>query len=496
MVPLAVMAAAALLGPSAGEGTSHEARLEVAFGTTSAGLLEASIEAASSSERGGSAAVVPVAAGQQPPPPPRLRLRLSPDTPVRAGAEEQAALHTFAQSAGTLQFVGRNAATGQDFIGNFTEISLLWQLHQRDGQLPLQQQPVASAASVSTTVRQYAENSRVVVFGVTVNGAPLLHTNRSGQLPVIGFPSVDVASTEKLGYAFWHGLWPDPVIGRNLSFPLRGAPSYHDGPLVFTAPEVAKGGPRLSVLLGPLSYPLTTVFGMAAASRPQNSSNAAAAQLYFGPSARVSQLPAGYNYSCVAVLGDGVTDSVRRYGLLLRRQARGGGGAGLTRTRATANNKLRDPLLQSLSAWTDNGAYYFWNAAGAKVLPPPGQILPAWLASLRRQGVNVSTLQLDGWWMAQSNSTPNSVLWPGDAWRDFLAATKGTALLLYKAFFSQHYDLFEQLGCSAVVSPQGAHYPGPGCARAFYSALFAAFKRIAPAFQAYRLHVPSITIRV
>ena len=145
--------------------------------------------------------------------------------------------------------------------------------------------------------------------------------------------------------------------------------------------------------------------------------------LLFGISPRVSSLPAGHSSSVVAVLGDGVSDAAWRYGALLRSGAP-----------VSSRVKLPDPTLQSLcvdcmhtyalsaitralasrtptlltlhqswratrtlagltppwasfgrSAWTDNGAYYFWNSAGAKVLPRPAIALPAWLASLRPQ---------------------------------------------------------------------------------------------------------------
>lgn len=438
---LSLLAHAAVAATTPMFSHSAEPTLTVEFGADSAGEL-----------RAGLMAVEPGITRS------RLQVQLSSDTPVLIG------LSAAKQSSGTLQLLGTNAsATGEDFIGSYTETALLWGIIAPDSLPGPQPQQLRTAA------RHYANNPRVVVFESCVVGAPLLETNHSASsLPVIGFPSVQFSSVEQLGYAYWHGLWPDPVVGLNLSDPLQGRPNYHDGPMVFSAHEArAEGAGRLSILIGPLSDPLTTVFG------------ATHDSLYFGPSARVQSLPSGYCYTTVAVLGDGVTDTVKRYGELLQLQASAS---------SVQPKKLADPNLRSLSAWTDNGAFYFWNAFGTKVLPPPAAVLPQWLASLRKQGVNVSTLQLDGWWMAQLNSTPSPKLWPGDDWSHFLREINQdqvTQLLLYKAFFSGGYDLFEQLGCTAVVSPQGAHYPAPNCSRPFYAGLFKAFKRIAPTFAAY-----------
>ena len=406
------------LAPAAGCCTGTDSvsspQLAVDLGTDSAGQLHATLQA-----------LEPSLAT------PRLQLRLAKDTPVLLGAQGAAAT----QSSGSLTLLQTNASTaGEDTIGAYTETSLLWGISPPAALSQPPQQQLRTAA------RRYAAQPRVVLFEACVEGAALLATNRSASsLPVIGFPSVEFSSAQRLGYAYWHGLWPDPVIGLNLSAPLQGRPNYHDGPVVFSAPEAANGAEgreRLSLLLGPFSDPLTTVFG------------ATRDSLFFGPSARVESLPAGHCYTTVAVLGDGVTDAVQRYGQLLQRRASPPG---------VQPKKLADPNLRSLSAWTDNGAFYFWNDYGAKELPRPAAVLPQWLASLRKQGVNVSTLQLDGWWMAQLNSTPSPTLWPGDDWASFLSEInreQPTPLLLYKAFFAGGYDLFRQLGCTAVVSPQ------------------------------------------
>ena len=417
---LSAAAVIVLLGLPAGAPSSTSLQLEVRLAASPSGGLEAGLSAA-----GG-----------------RLALRMAEVTPLFAGGRD------YRQTSGALALQGRSASSGRDLTGPYTEVALTWAAASAG----------AGGATIRTSARSYASLPRVAMLTTTVAGPALRRTNRSGELPIVGFPSVHLASTQTLGFGLWHGLWPDPVIGRNLSV-LPGRPSYHDGPVVFTAPD-EEDAPRLSLLLGPVSDPLNTVYAI---ERQSNS-------LLFGLSPRVESLPSGHELSVVAVLGDGVTDAVRRYGEVLRGRAS-----------SSAALKLPDPTLQSLSAWTDNGAFYFWNSQGIEVLPRPAVALPPWLAALRKSGVNVSTLQLDGWWMEQLTSEQSARLWPGDDWEAFLrqiSAQQETPLMLYKAFFAEKYDLFTKVGCAPVTSPQGAHYPPPHCSRAFFRALFGAFANI------------------
>ena len=119
-----------------------------------------------------------------------------------------------------------------------------------------------------------------------------------------------------------------------------------------------------------------------------------------------------------------------------------------------------------------------------KALPSPEIALPDVLTQLRQQGVPVKLLQLDGWWMDGHTTAPNSALFPHgwDAFRASLASASGgggggggnatadIALLLYKAFFSPAYDLFDRY--RAVEGGQGAHYPCADDAEPFFAEYF------------------------
>ena len=142
-----------------------------------------------------------------------------------------------------------NTSAGSDWLGGFEETALRWVSPAAEHS--------AAAIDIVTSVRLYSALPHVAIFRTEV-GSGLQRTNRSGELPVVGFPSVALESAETLGFALWHGLWPDPVVGQNLSVPLPGRPNYHDGPVAWSCPEAA-GKPRLSLLVGPLSDPLNTV---------------------------------------------------------------------------------------------------------------------------------------------------------------------------------------------------------------------------------------------
>ena len=58
------------------------------------------------------------------------------------------------------------------------------------------------------------------------------------------------------------------------------------------------------------------------------------------------------------------------------------------------------------------GPTTFGTVKGKKVLPKPADVLPKWLKSLGDAGVNVSTIQLDGWWMDSLTGQANDNLFP------------------------------------------------------------------------------------
>ena len=88
--------------------------------------------------------------------------------------------------------------------------------------------------------------------------------------------------------------------------------------------------------------------------------------------------PRLFRYEIAVVCGAGPTATIDAYGRMLR-SVHTGSDKQLAR--------LPDPAVDSLSFWTDNGAYLFWNDDGIKTLPPADEILPQALSKLHEQGV-------------------------------------------------------------------------------------------------------------
>jgi hypothetical protein len=100
-------------------------------------------------------------------------------------------------------------------------------------------------------------------------------------------------------------------------------------------------------------------------------------------------------------------------------------------------------------------------STGAAILPSPEVAIPQAFARLQAEGLGVPFLQLDGWWMNTSTLTPSTKFFP-HGWSAFVDSLQQAGVnhwLLYKAFFSEHYDLFDRyakvqsnLGTYAFVS--------------------------------------------
>ena len=154
-----------------------------------------------------------------------------------------------------------------------------------------------------------------------------------------------------LGYAYFHGLWPQPVVSKNLTA-LQRLPNRYEGPVLFTDVD------GTSVLLGPLNNVLNTVFNIVSSAGGKQGH---AKALAFGPSSMLTSLPQGYSTRVVLVVGDGATESIGRYGPLLS------GNELQYRSYHFFRSRIADPFVDKISAWTDNGAYYFY--AGNKRRP-------------------------------------------------------------------------------------------------------------------------------
>ena len=102
-----------------------------------------------------------------------------------------------------------------------------------------------------------------------------------------------------------------------------------------------------------------------------------------GISVQIPALPAGFRHSTALAWGKGINQTFESWGRAL----------------TDISGKHRPPndvdaVLDQLSYWTDNGAYYYYNAGG----PDYGGTLMGAKAELAAKGIRLGSLQLDSWW--------------------------------------------------------------------------------------------------
>lgn len=108
-----------------------------------------------------------------------------------------------------------------------------------------------------------------------------------------------------------------------------------------------------------------------------------------GLNGQVPSYPVGFTHRSMLVVGKGIGDTFRTWGLSLTNYY------GKTRPENTA-----DTLLKYLSYWTDNGATYYYRYDPA--LGYAGTLLDL-AAYFRQQGIPVRSMQLDSWWYPKTN---------------------------------------------------------------------------------------------
>ena len=332
-----------------------------------------------------------------------------------------------------------------------------------------------AGARVTVAARSYGAATTVLSFKLT--GGNISMGSAGGNQPVVGFPAfaLDGGRLPELGWAWWHGLWPNLEAGPASAGvqALHRVPARHDGPVLFTGPAGANAG---ALLVAPLDDPLNTVFTApsraAQAGAGKHGAKKAGALLAFGPSGALARLDEGYGYQIALVAAPGATAAFEAYGALLRKQ----NGVEEHATNIDkvlapwppAGSRLPDPMVSKLSLWTDNGAWLFCD-------PNSQRSLPAALTALRAQNLTVDVLQLDGWWMNKTVFKANDEDFPD--WPAFRAAIgMDTKLVLYKAFFGRNDVLLNKF--NRVESPKGPWYPAADDAEPFFTELFAQGKAI------------------
>jgi hypothetical protein len=102
-----------------------------------------------------------------------------------------------------------------------------------------------------------------------------------------------------------------------------------------------------------------------------------------GISDQIATLPAGFTHTTALVFGRGINQTFETWGNAL----------------TTWGGKKKAPsdseaLLKSISYWTDNGGYYYYNAGG----PSYTDTLMAIKKEFDDKGIKLGSLQLDSWW--------------------------------------------------------------------------------------------------
>ena len=68
----------------------------------------------------------------------------------------------------------------------------------------------------TTEVRLYPKKNIVIFESKIAREGGITNTNFSGSIPILNFPSILMGQGRlpHLGYAYFHGLWPQPVVSK------------------------------------------------------------------------------------------------------------------------------------------------------------------------------------------------------------------------------------------------------------------------------------------
>ncbi|GAB4328518.1 MAG: hypothetical protein Kow0069_35710 [Promethearchaeota archaeon] len=103
-----------------------------------------------------------------------------------------------------------------------------------------------------------------------------------------------------------------------------------------------------------------------------------------GIAGEVREFPAGFSHECVLYLGHGINRSVWEFCDLLR-----------ARHRVPRRDPRKDPVLANLGFWTQNGAYYYYNAERGTTYE---ETILHCRRTFEERGIPFHFFQLDSWW--------------------------------------------------------------------------------------------------
>ena len=176
-------------------------------------------------------------------------------------------------------------------------------------------------------------------------------------------------------------------------------------------------------------------------------SRTAANTITSGISAQIATLPAGFSHQTILAFGTGINATFDQWGAAL----------------TTLSGKQRpsndaDPLLKSVSYWTDNGATYYYNPGGSSY----ADTLQSVKAEFNLKGIRLGSLQLDSWWYPKgpdNNWSSHSGIWTYDAspslFPQGLAAFQnalGTSLVTHARWIDANSPYRSQYAMSGNVS--------------------------------------------
>lgn len=257
----------------------------------------------------------------------------------------------------------------------------------------------------------------------------------------------------ELGFLTWKGVFAKAVFGKDVAGTLAGLSS--NGPVVLFDRELA-------LVVSPLDNFKTAVHTYSAGAWET------------GVTSELTSLPVGFVHRTLITAEVGITQAIGSYGQIVQKLY------GLQRGLLQS-----DPVVNYLSYWTDNGAYYYgdqWHEAGGGGQTCNEASMIEVARGLERENLldAVRIWQLDDWWYPGHKAVfvhcvQNWTLVPPAFNRSLaeLSRTVGKPLLLYVPFFCP-----ENVYTQQFKFLQGSHgitqfaVPEPNNALAFYRMLF------------------------
>mmetsp|Transcript_70058 Transcript_70058/g.180567 ORF Transcript_70058/g.180567 Transcript_70058/m.180567 type:complete len:808 (-) Transcript_70058:158-2581(-) len=290
---------------------------------------------------------------------------------------ESAALRFFAQGTWqTLEHAGVRRYRGSDELGAFSCVNASWRVAGSE-QLALH-----------TSVKLYADDGFLVFVQQLPKGAE--HTNASNPglpvgldqgayPPIVAFPAflTDAGELPRLGYTTWEGGRIRIRYGVN-------APAHMSG-LTASGPVALFDGSLLTLVVSPMDHFTTAV-------QTSHGDLSVGGAWEMGVSSEITALPPGFTHRTVVLVRQGVTAALDAWGRLMQK-AHG------TQRRAADT----DRLVNHLSYWTDNGAFYYgdaWHEAGGGGKTCNEESMVSVARGLEEQDLlrAVRTWQMDDWW--------------------------------------------------------------------------------------------------